>query len=156
MESIEAAEGTPPRKPALLKGGMVVCWIYAVTLALFLAMLPSLNALGGIENHVNRAARGLPAAQAEFLTGVLATSQLFVIPLLVLSIIAAFGLAKDRAWSRRVMMMLLIAGIVFMPPQMANPADYVISIAVAVFGWWYLYRKPNVVAYYDAIKAPGR
>jgi len=123
------------QKPALLKGGMVVCWIYAAVLALFLAILPAAGAVG-----------------ADFLNG----SRIFIIPLLVLSIVVAYGLAKDRHWSRWVMMLLLVLGIVLIPPPLANPIDYGFSIAFAIFGWWYLYRKPNVVAYYDAVTSGGR
>jgi uncharacterized membrane protein YfcA len=140
VESVAgSAEPARPKKPALLKGGMILCWIYGIVLGLYVALTPALE---------QTAARVLTPEDAEFLSA----ARIFVIPLLVLSIVVAYGLAKDRHWSRWMMMMLLVLAIVLIPPQLANPTDYAISVGVAVFGWWYLYRKGNVVAYYIAIR----
>ena len=141
-----------PEKPALLKGGMVLCWMYAVLLVLVLALLPMLDEMGKIENS---AAAGLPGAaelQTQLISEMKSTSQLFVIPLLILSIVAAYGLAKNRYWSRAALMTLLVLGVVLVPPEMASPTMYALSVAVAGFGWWYLYRKANVVGYYRVIR----
>lgn len=152
VEGVIGAPAEAPKKPALLKGGMVICWIYAATLALFLAILPELDTMGGVNGTVTTRLPGFPVTETEFTADILTASRVFVIPLLILSIITAYGLAKNRRWSRPVMMFLLILGIVLVPPQLANPMGYAISTVLAVFGWWYLYRKANVVAYYDAIK----
>ncbi|MBA3644621.1 MAG: hypothetical protein H0W63_00445 [Gemmatimonadaceae bacterium] len=152
MEGVDGDGAPEPKKPALLKGGMILCWIYAVVLLLVLAMLPKLDEMTRVGSS---AAAGLPGGaelQAKFASEMKSTSQIFIIPLLVLSIIAAYGLAKNRYWSRAVMMVLLILGVVLVPPEMASPTMYALSAAVAIFGWWYLYRKANVVEYYRAIR----
>ncbi len=150
VESV-TEEHAAPKKPALLKGGMVLCWIYAAMLVLMLAMLPMLSTMGDVGKNV-KTGFGNSALQAQFASQIKTTSQLFIIPLLVVSIITAYGLAKDRYWSRMVMMFLLLLGVVLTPPEMATPTVYGASAALAVFGWWYLYRKANVVGYYSAIK----
>lgn len=142
------------RKPALLKGGMIACWIYAATLALFLWMMPILQAMPGTGRKTSGPVPGLPPIQ-DLSAETLEAMRWFIIPVLLLSIVVAYGLAKDRHWSRWMMMVLLVLGIVLLPPPLANPADYAISAALAVFGWWYLYRKPNVVQYYAAIESPA-
>lgn len=155
MESINShGEATAPKKPALLKGGMVVCWIYAAMLALFLWMTPMLEEMARPGNSAKIPIPGIPSMQ-ELSAQSLDAIRLFIIPLLVMSIIVAYGLAKDRHWSRWVSMLLLVLGIVLIPPPLANVTDYALSVALAVFGWWYLYRKPNVVEYYAAIDRAG-
>jgi hypothetical protein len=149
----EVGEKHAPKKPALLKGGMILCWINAGVLLLYLWALPSLAA-GDIQKNVIIGERGVGDGQIQtvFLTDFAATSQLFIIALLALSIVVAYGLAKDRHWSRWVMMMLLVLGIVLLPGPFANAINYGLSIALAGFGWWYLYKKPNVVEYYRVIR----
>lgn len=151
MESIESRERPAPRKPALLKGGMVVCWLYAAMLGLFLWMMPVLEEMARPGNPASVALPGLPSMQ-ELSAQSLDAIRLFIIPLLVISIIVAYGLAKNRHWSRWVSMLLLVLEIVLIPPPLANATDYGLSIALAGFGWWYLYRKRNVVEYYAAIE----
>ena len=155
MESVAAGgDRAAPQKPALLKGGMVVCWIYAAMLALFLWMTPLLEEMARPGNRAKLPVPGLPSLQ-ELSAQSLEEIRLFIIPLLILSIIVAYGLAKDRHWSRWVSMLLLVLGVVLIPPPLANATDYVLSVGLAGFGWWYLYRKSNVVEYYAAIRAPG-
>ncbi len=149
MESIESRERLSPKKPALLKGGMVVCWMYAAMLVLFLWMMPALEEMARPGNPESVALPGLPSMQ-QLSAQSLDAIRLFIIPLLVISIIVAYGLAKNRHWSRWVSMLLLVLGIVLIPPPLANTTDYALSIALAGFGWWYLYRKRNVVEYYAA------
>ncbi|MDQ6717224.1 MAG: hypothetical protein M3Z17_02620 [Gemmatimonadota bacterium] len=152
MESISASNGSAaPKKPALLKGGMIVCWIYAAMLALFLWMVPMLEDMARPGRPAMIPLPGLPSMQ-EMSAQSLDAIRLFIIPLLLLSIVVAYGLAKDRHWSRWVSMLLLVLGIVLIPPPLANATDYALSIALAIFGWWYLYRKANVVEYYAAIR----
>ena len=146
-----AGETPAPKKPALLRGGMVLAWIYAVLLVVMLVMQPMLSAMGTAGNLKSPFADS--ALQAQLVGQMKTTSQLFIIPLLVLSIFTAYGLAKDRYWSRMMMMTMLILGVVLTPPEMATPAIYGVSGGLAVFGWWYLYRKANVVGYYAALKA---
>jgi hypothetical protein len=154
VESIGEAKPPAPEKPALLKGGMILCWIYAVVLMLTVAMLPMLDEMARVDTNATGGTPGTAQLQSQFASTMRPASQFFVIPLLVVSIAVAYGLAKDRYWSRMMMMTLLILGVVLIPPPMANPAMYALSVALAVFGWWYLYRKPNVTAYYSAIR-PG-
>jgi hypothetical protein len=151
VESVESSDAPAPEKPALLKGGMVLCWVYAVLLLLTLAMLPMIGEMGKVEMSVRAGPTGGPHSDFEFVS-MTSASQLFIIPLLVISIVVAYGLAKNRYWSRAMMMTLLILGVVLVPPEMASPTMYVMSAALAVFGWWYLYRKANVVEYYRRIK----
>lgn len=154
VESVGATEPARPKKPALLKGGMVLCWIYAVALVLTLAMLPILDEFGKVEKQRKVALPGDAVLHTDVvLIGYTSSaSQLFIIPLLAMSILVAYGLAKDRYWSRATMMTLLILGVVLIPPELASPTMYAVSIAIAVFGWWYLYRKANVVAYYSSLR----
>lgn len=142
-----------PRKPALLKGGMILCWIYAIVLILTIAMLPMLDEMSRTDAN---AATGMPGATtlpSQLVSDVRTTSLVFIIPLLVFSILVAYGLAKDRYWSRAAMMTLLILGVVLIPPPMASPVMYALSGANAILGWWYLYRKTNVVEYFRETKA---
>lgn len=154
MESV-GSEGSPaPKKPALLKGGMILCWINAVALLLDLWAFPSLTDSATLHRKAITDVPGLgdSQVQAVFLTDFVSGSQLFLIPVLALSVIVAYGLAKDRHWSRWMMMLLLILGVVFIPPPLDNAIGFVLAAALAGFGWWYLYKKPNVVEYYQAIK----
>lgn len=153
MEGVTAAATTPPKKPALLKGGMILCWIYAIVLLLTLAMLPLMPEMRAVEKNATSGLPGETVLRGHFVSVTTTTSQLFIIPLLFLSVVVAYGLAKDRYWSRMMMMTLLILAVVLIPPEMATPAMYAASVAVAVFGWWYLYRKANVVEYYREIRA---
>jgi hypothetical protein len=148
-------ESAAPNKPALLKGGMILCWFYAAALAIFAWTLPTMDTLATENALQTSRVPGVPggfseANQAEFLS----LTREFVVPLLAVSIIVAYGLAKDRHWSRGMMMVLLLLGIALIPPPFANAIDYGASVAFAGFGWWYLYRKPNVVEYYEAIRKP--
>ncbi len=130
---------------------MVVCWIYAVILALFLLLLPLVPMTGAVETAVSSTGGAFLAGQAKLATDIVSATRIFITPLLTLTIVTAYGLAKDLPWSRWMMMVLLVAGVVLIPPQMASPLNYGLSLALAIFGWWYLYRKPSVVAYYNAI-----
>lgn len=146
-----AVGGQSPSRPALLKGGMILCWVYAALLVLTLAMLPMLSRMRETERSAKLGVPGGAVLQAEFVSMTNA-SQLFIVPLLALSIVVAYGLAKNRYWSRAMMMTLLILAVVLVPPEMASPAMYAISAGLAIFGWWYLYRKPSVVGYYRALR----
>ena len=137
---------------------MILCWVYAALLLLTLALLPMLAVMQKVDTNAKQGVYPDAVPAAEFVSATSA-SQLFLVPLLALSMVVAYGLAKNRYWSRAVMMTLLILGVVLIPPEMASPTTYTISAALAVFGWWYLYRKPNVVGYYGAIRrktAPDR
>jgi hypothetical protein len=153
VEGLTAAQGAEaPRKPALLKGGMLVAWINAAVLALLLLITPSIGQVGLVTGTLSTQLSPSPETQSTFTTDILTASRIFLIPLLALSIVVAYGLAKDRHWSRWVMMLLLVAAVVLIPAPLANAINYGLSIALAIFGWWYLYRKPNVVEYYRLIK----
>ena len=139
----------------MLKGGMFVCWAYAALLAMMLWMMPVIEQMAAAEKGRASLAAGFPGAVPMPVgAGFLDETRAFIIPLLVLSIVVAYGLAKDRHWSRWMMMALLIIGVVTLPlaPELASGPMYAGSIALAAFGWWYLYRKPNVVGYYAAIR----
>lgn len=148
MSAADEAAGV--KKPALLKGGMVLCWLYAALLAIYLFMMPALPSNSSRDLLVT--APGVGTLNASALTG--ESARRSVIVLLVVSIAIAYGLAKDRHWSRWMMMGLLVLGVVTLPftPELASGGMYAASIALAVFGWWYLYRKPNVVGYYEEIR----
>ena len=127
---------------------MVLCWIYAVLGVLGVTTVISLWQAG-------RHAGGPPDLFLTTRVDVTPTTFVVSIPIIAFSIATAFGLAKDLPWSRPLMMLLLILGVVTLPltPELASTQVYVISIALLVFGYWYLYHKPNVVAYYDAIRS---
>ena len=154
VEGVTSPEAAAPKKPALLKGGMILAWIYAVVLVLTLAMLPVLDEFKKADTQGKTALPGDAVLHTDIILVGYTTSasQLFIVPLLALSVLVAFGLAKDRYWSRAMMMTLLILAVVLIPPEMASPGMYAASAAVAIFGWWYLYRKPNVVEYYDSLR----
>lgn len=155
----EGAEKRAPKKPALLKGGMVVAWINAAVLALVLLIMPGNDQIRLVTGTVSTQFSPLPKTQSTFTADIFTASRVFLVPILALSIIVAYGLAKDRHWSRWVMMLLLILGIVLIPAPFANAINYGLSVALAGFGWWYLYKKPNVAEYYRAIDGktvPGK
>lgn len=154
VEGVEDAPApAPPKKPALLRGGMVVCWICTGVLVLFLVVVGRLPVAGSTE--ITLSGSGLPAAGTKMAMDLVESARLFLIPLLIVSILAAYGLAKDRHWSRWVVMGLLVLGVILIPPPFASTLNYWLSGGFAVFGYWYLYHKPNVVAYYDAIRSRG-
>src|SRR5206468_104872 len=112
VEGVEA-DAPAPKKPALLKGGMVVAWVYAVVLGIFILVIDQLPIAGSTELILSGS--GFPPQGARMTTDLVNSTRAFVVPLLILSIVVAYGLAKDRHWSRWVMMVLLILGIVLIP-----------------------------------------
>jgi hypothetical protein len=151
--------GALPKKPALLRGGMFLCWLYGFLLGLFLLIL----AVAGTGGIIAPAMAMLGPGNGMMITEQLSANiydaaRVVVVPLLIISVAAAYALAKDLAWSRPLLMILLVLGVVTLPltPGIASPLTYGISIALLGFGCWYLYRKPNVVAYYAAVALKAR
>ncbi len=79
-------------------------------------------------------------------------------PFLLLSAAAGYGLARNRHWTRPLLFALSILSVAITPalPGYDGTGNYIFGVVLAVLGWWYLYRKPNVVAYYSAIAEQQR
>lgn len=98
---------------------------------------------------------GHPATRAEFLH---ASWPLFVVfpPLLLLFGTIAYALWRERPWSRRLMLAFwgvnVVAGVGMALSTFAQEtgawAPVYLYLFLLVVAWWYLYRKPSVVAYY--------
>jgi len=67
------------------------------------------------------------------------------------------GLWRERAWTRPLMIVYWLA----LPLLVLTSADWTVgglvldflwSVAMAGIAWWYLYVRPNVVAYFEARK----
>ena len=147
-----------PKKPALLRGGMFLCWLYGLLLGLFLIVLAVAGTGGAIQPALAMLGSSNSVTVEQLSADIYDAARVIVVPLLIISVAAAYALAKDLAWSRPLLMILLALGVVTLPltPGMASPLTYGISVALLAFGWWYLFRKPNVVAYYDAIALKAR
>ena len=71
----------------------------------------------------------------------------------------AYGIRRERSWSRYAILLWWVAyGALFIGFNLVvNTAQAAIEPTVNTllglgFSWWYLYRKANVVAYYDALE----
>jgi len=80
---------------------------------------------------------------------------------LIGGLLAAIGLGlwRERAWTRPLMMAYwpLSAVLTYAPAWSGGRATdlsglLVFNAIVAALAWWYLYRKNNVVAYYQALE----
>jgi O-antigen/teichoic acid export membrane protein len=74
------------------------------------------------------------------------------------------GLFRGRAWARPLMMIYwAVTAVALVAASWVDSADdpadlvggLVVTAVAAGIAWWYLYRKPNVVAYFDA-RDPSR
>ncbi len=154
----------PVRRPFLLTAWMGVSALDAVKLVLILvaaAVLPGAHVVNGME-----------LSGAEFFLR-------FLVPLVgttVLMAAGAYGIWMERPWTRRVLLAswLWIAAsfaLVAFAKSPGLPVTYPVSFVLIAQGKgvlmvllpllgfavtaWYLYAKPNVVAYYRAIEAGG-
>lgn len=106
---------------------------------------------------------GHPATRSEFLH---AMWPLFVAfpPILLLFGAIAYALWRERPWSRRLMLgfwgvnVLAGVGIALSPLGQESGAWASVSAysVILVVAWWYLYRKPGVVAYYRLLEEQAK
>src|SRR5262245_23584715 len=75
----------------------------------------------------------------------------------------AYAIRYERPWSRDAVILWWVAfGALFVVFNLAvnSPSSVLkplVNAAVGLgFSWWYLYRKPTVVAYYEALEARDR
>lgn len=128
----------------LLAGIGVVVAVFAVGMALF--------------GSGPFAVAGEPVSRSEYLTTMMPLLLVHTV-FVILFAAVAYGLWKERPWSRHVMMAvwgLLAAFLVITvsADQQLNPAALLSSGLYALLwlmAWWHLYRKPDLVAYYDSI-----
>ena len=100
-----------------------------------------------------------PATRAEFLRF---SWPIFVAfpPLLLLFGTIAYALWRERPWSRRLMLAFwgvnVVAGVGMALSTFAQEpgawASVFLYLLLLVVAWWYLYRKPGVVAYYRLLE----
>ena len=117
-----------------------------------LCLLSVLSALSGSGTFVFN---GQPVSSAEFL----ASAGVLFVSIGVVSIAIGVGLVRERTWSRWLIVLywaLSTAGAIgagWARSGGAGAAMGVISVLPpALFSYWYLFEKENVVAYYRALR----
>ena len=160
LESPPEPGDVPVPRPFLLTAWMGIGLLNAARMVLILLVT------AGGSRPLGDDGRGIAAGA--YLLGYFLT-----IAVTLLSIAGVFGIWKERRWTRRVLVatwLAIVAGIavsvVSLPIASAGVvyprnftrlalASRAISVLLPLAGlaatWWYLYRKPNVVAYFDAI-----
>lgn len=148
---MSAASDRPPM-PTLLRLGLwlsvLIAAVFVVALVLLAVMLPLTDAFPMGDRVVSR---------AEFIAATWPT--LCMLPVTTAFVVAiAVGVWKERAWARPVMMAYTVASIAWIAfvgiwSHQPIVMSLVIDCALAAFTAWYLYAKPSVVAYYDALRA---
>jgi hypothetical protein len=146
------------RMPGILRLGMWLSFILAGVCGLVLVLFMAVTAMAP-SIPVN----GRTMTPAEFYRenwALLGTLALFAV---TLGVIGA-GLRRERRWVRPWALALAvinaIAGTVSLAGEGASPAEHtwiqVVNLALLVLTWWYLYRKPSVVAYYRGLPGAPR
>jgi hypothetical protein len=145
-------------RPFLLTAWMGVSSLYFAGVVIVLLVNAVSGAAGG--------GSGADASARAFFVGLLLT-----VGGAVLTGAAAAGIWKGRSWTRPVLLAtwvwVAVAALLSIlsvdPPRGTWPAGFVQKVMLAILPtvvillvgcaatWWYLYRKRNVVAYFDAI-----
>ena len=151
-----AAEAARVPKPTLLKLAALFLGFWGVVaLPLGLSLLVS---EGGTYTL-----NGVAVTREEFMARAGAAFALFPV-LGVVTIAIAVGIATGRRWARPLLLGFFALGpvvpvLALAPgnPDVRSDLPWSLGVALAFGGlvWWYLYRRPNVVAYYRSL-ASGR
>jgi hypothetical protein len=136
-------------KPALLFLGQI-CTAFSGSIFLLFSVLAPLNL--GTYTLGDERVSGLEFFQrAGLLWGALTVSMLSI----------SYGLWRERPWARPLMVAWWVNGaLMALFPPWGSPTvgDAVSGIVQSLIGgtiaWWYLYKKENVVAYFDARSIP--
>lgn len=147
-------------RPFLLTVWMGITLLYAAKMILLLLVTASLS-------------RPIRADGKEMSAGAFVLSYLLMSATALLMVAGAFGIWKERRWTRGVLLATWLSFVaiviasavsqssglaVVYPPNFTRMAlaEKVIPLLPLLAGlavsWWYLYRKPNVVGYFEAIE----
>jgi len=143
-----ATEATP--RPLLITLGVGFCALWGGTALLILAIA----VLGSGPYRVH----GVEVSKGEFLT----SAGFLWMPIMTLyCAVVAYLVFTERSSARPAMLVPWIAGVIaypFIPDVDAGSRLIGIIWCVVVGGIaaWYLYRKPNVVAYFERLEANER
>ena len=153
----DAAVGTPRVVsrvpiPFLIKCGCAFMALWAVTMYVTAAVVLVGAAIDAVLNGV----RPVGVIGDELLG-----ASWFTL-LMVVSGPFAWGVWKERAWTRHVAMafwigwMLIVMGGMILEPHSDDARMLLYGLICACIAVWYFYRKPSVVLYYDQLRARGR
>jgi len=133
------------QRPVLLTTGIVGCFLFGAVMLLFLLLAPfDIGTYTINEEKVSgpeflRRLGLLWAANCAFLLAI------------------AYGLLREKSWTRPLMMLFwLLVAVGMIATGGKDGGDLACSVALlaipAGVAAWYLYRKDNVVDYYDALQ----
>ena len=141
-------------KPLSLKLGLVVSTLLAGVGTVVAVVAVAMGLFGNGPYSV----AGEAVTRTEYLTAML---PLLLIHTVFVALFAAvaYALWKERAWSRHVMMAVwaLLAAFLVITVSADQELRPGALLSVGLYAllwlaaWWHLYRKPDLVAYYDRI-----
>lgn len=142
-----STEATP--RPLLVTLGAGFCCLWAGTALLILLIA----VLGSGPYRVN----GVEVSKAQFLT----SPELLWVPIAAIYCgLVAYFVFAERPSARPAMLVPWIAGVVayaFIGEDAASRLIGILwSVIAGAIAWWYLYGKPNVVAYFERLEATER
>ncbi len=135
-------------KPLLMRLGGSFAALYCAGATLLVAL--------GFARRIPYVIDGWPVSREDWLR---LAVPLFTITIVLMAAIA-YGLLRERAWSRHVVLMHWAAvggyGLILLGLDAVETA---LAVRVAAQGFvggafsvWYFYRKPNVVAYFQSLQ----
>ena len=144
----------PRRVPLFLRLVMRLGWLVGAAAALVIVGFLALSSGGFGPYTVN----GAPVSKENFLAFALPILSGYLLFSLML-IATSWGLYRDRAWSRQLLLSLVVACALFGTGIGLAAGLPLAQMALATLGsalmvtslWWYLYRDDDVVAYYDSV-----